>query len=301
MAADKNNNEQYGIGSEEDDPRISTGEDEVNNDAEKVPSSDDEISKTSNNIADSKTKIVSQYSVTIHNEEAGPSIVIPDVQILQVRHIDDAGVGTSSGSETYGRTNLGYSYDCIEMLPVLTDLEERCKHRYSVATDTSDEDQDYSSVTVHRTCYCSCHTAEKDDLPSYERVMMSIQRSDLVLHDDINCTGVACSSKYPLNLHKHRLHLGHDGNKSNSNTPYGGSPCTTPGGTRKLVSQVDRIVNTSGKSSPILGRHSVGKEPPNYRSLIFSIIQDEPPKYEEVTGKKLADELVSLIFFLIVI
>merc|ERR1719427_199775 len=130
---------------------------------------------------------------------------------------------------------------------------------------------------------------------------MSIQRSDLVLHDDINCTGVACNTEYPLNRtpntehrthNKHRLYVGH-----NTNNPYGGSrsgsPCTTPGGTRKLVSQVDRILNTSGKSSPILGRHSVGKEPPNYRSLIFSIIQDEPPKYEEVTGKKLADELVA--------
>jgi len=268
------------------------------------------------------------------DDAAGPSRIIPDVQIIRVQYIGDRTpipntdyrLPTTDDDGEMGTSNLAYSYDSIEMLPVLRNFDERCKHRYSVVIDhldTSDEDQDYEDGLSHRTCSCTCHnnndnnnnnnnnSTDIDALPSYETVMMSLQRSDLILHDDINCNGVLCShnnnnnnnnnnnksnnnnnnnkSKSPSHRthDKHKLHTQIHIQNSIPGTPYAGSPSATPSRTRRLVSQVGRILNNSVPSSPVLG-----KEPPNYRSLIFSIIKDEPPKYEEVTGKKLADELV---------
>ena len=270
----------------------------------------DDVSVTTDNY------VVTVRSTTIDtNEVAGPSSS-PDVHIVQVRHAHDndayagtsnSGVGTSNsdvGSPSnvevgLGRCNHGYTYDCMEMLPVLTDLQQRCRHhnnnRYSVSMETSDtEDSDSSpDPSCKQWCSCTCHattttTEDDEELPSYESVVSKGGRTDLVVHDDIECTGVKCKHA-PPHTTTHNNHNKHH-NHNNHNLTIDNTPTHTPGGSRKFLS--DRILNISssslGKCSPVLG-----KEPPNYRSLIFSILQDEPPKYEEVTGKKLADELVS--------
>lgn len=56
--------------------------------------------------------------------------------------------------------------------------------------------------------------------------------------------------------------------------------------------QLSVIANMSTSSSP-----TSSQAPPHYRSLIFSILQDEPPKYQDVTGKALSMDLVSETIF----
>lgn len=247
-------------------------------------------------------------------------------------HLDDL----ASGSNRLGTTNLAYSSDSIDSLPVILDLNDNCRFRYSVVLDnygnsnlngldfsealagpsTSSSSLEFNlrAVPLERTCSCNCHRRE-NSAPSYDELFSESTTNNKKMktdslkvkvdHDDEQCQGISCPmyrQKHHYSSKKHQQHLYNDNiviNYGNNSSNLGGSlrnsPNITPGNTpgrfrRILPAQMVKMLNSRG-SSPVSD-----KAPPNYRSLIFSILQDEPPKYEEVTGKKLADELVRNIF-----
>ena len=220
--------------------------------------------------------------------------------------------------EGYGILNKSFSTSTMgvnDTLPTNAETMKRSSYIYPVVVDNIDINHTttgpptkstsmpdiYSRISVvtptrkkQKSCSCDCHVTRQQNHHSNNYNNKNNKRNtEAPSYFD----AIATSSQHHAcaGTHDFVIDMHHQFRASPAC-----SPGSTPGRVRRMFqSQMEKMFYNSTTSSRNPSPVSSCKGLPHYRSLIFSILKDEPPKYEDVTGKKLADELVRKYFFVL--
>ena len=230
-----------------------------------------------------------------HNNSAFRNRITLDVNEFGLIQ-NEVGVDDQHRCDSMGTINRSYTTDIIDdPLPLLTDLSRRVNYTYPMDDTQINGNQDEKNKNSSKGCIgrsTSLPDLSKRILPlkkncSYDCrsvALSSLSYEDVHTGSTIRRDSSQFTSAHHEGINSHSSNVILDIDRRWHSSPF--TPGDTPSrGRRNLQTTMVKIINSRGTSSP-----------PNYRSLIFSILKDEPPKYQDVTGKKLADKLVSNMF-----
>ena len=136
------------------------------------------------------------------------------------------------------------------------------------------------SSPLSKNCSCNCHNSQLQ--------LTADQPNHLLAHNVQLNTSPSQSNSSVQNTSQSNACLSINANQSNSSLQG-----TSQSNSSTIEIGVDNASFDIIREGSTVSRNSV--KPPTYLSLCEFYLNDEPPKYEAITGKKLADELVRLL------